>query len=120
MAERDSAVKRLPKAFQFVKKTLKAASEIGRGGVYVAPAAIFLSENPIFQKKNRFLADFTAGIRRIQVKSGRGGRGGGACSPVHQTVKGVYFPSIHLTPPPKSGMLNTGSILHDLKRGHIS
>ena len=76
--------------FKLSKKQLKAASAIGRGGVYVAPATIFLSENPIFQKKNRFLADFTTGIRRIQVKSGRGGRGGGACSLVHQPVKEIF------------------------------
>ena len=77
--------------FKLSKKQLKAASAIGRGGVYVAPAAIFLSENPIFQKKNRFLADFTTGIRRIQVKSGSGGRGGGACSPVHPSVKNPFL-----------------------------
>ena len=73
------------------KNLFNAASAIGRGGVYVAPAAIFLPENPIFQKKNRFLADFTAGIRRIQVKSGRGGRGGGACSPVRHPVKNPFL-----------------------------
>jgi len=50
----------------------RTKNKIGRDGMYVAPAAIFLAENPIFQKKNRFLADFTAGSRRLQVKSGRG------------------------------------------------
>jgi len=69
--------------FSLSKNFGRTENEIGRDGVYVAPAAIFLAENPIFQKKNRFLADFTAGSRRLQVKSGRGGCGGGACSPGH-------------------------------------
>ena len=35
---------------------------IGGGGVYAGPASIFLEENPIFRKKNAFLADFAAGF----------------------------------------------------------
>ena len=38
---------------------------------------IFTTEKSIFQSKNRFLAVFAAGIRRIQPKTGEGGRGGG-------------------------------------------
>jgi len=55
------------------------------------PELIFTEGNPISRRKNRYLADFTTGIRRIQVKSGRGGSGGGACSPVHQTVKNTFL-----------------------------
>ena len=41
-----------------------------------------------FPEKNRYLADFAPGdFEKILAKSGRGGSGGGACSPVHQTVK---------------------------------
>ena len=41
-----------------------------RDGVYVAHGAIFAKGNPISRSKNRYFADFTTGIRRIQVKSG--------------------------------------------------
>ena len=40
-----------------------------------------------FQSKNRFLAVFAAGIRRIHAKTGEAGNGGGACFPVHPLVK---------------------------------
>ena len=40
---------------------------IGGGGVYADPAGIFLAENPIFQKKNAFLADFATGVFRLFV-----------------------------------------------------
>jgi len=43
-----------------------------------------------FPEEKSFLADFTTGNRRFQVKSGRGGCGGGACSPVRQTVKSIF------------------------------
>ena len=33
---------------------------------------------------------FAAGIRRIQAKTGEGGRGGGACFPVHPLVKNLF------------------------------
>jgi len=38
-------------------------NEIGRGGVYGATAAIFPEENPIFWRKNRFLACFSCALR---------------------------------------------------------
>ena len=38
----------------------------------------------------RVFAVFAAGIRRIQAKTGEGGRGGGACFPVHQLVKRLF------------------------------
>ena len=37
--------------------------------MYGATAAIFMEGNPISRRKNRFFADFTAGSRRLQVKS---------------------------------------------------
>ena len=73
------------------KNLYRTACKIERGGVYVALAAIFMEENPVLRKKNRNLADFTTGIRRIQVKSGGGGSGGGACSPVHLSVKNTFL-----------------------------
>ena len=55
---------------------------------FAAAGRIFAAENPIFQSKNRFLADFAPGdFEEILSKSGRGGSGGGACSPAHQLVK---------------------------------
>ena len=60
------------------------------GGVYGGDGAIFVAGNLISQSKNRFFADFAAGIRRIQAKSGEGGSGGGACFPVHQLVKNLF------------------------------
>ena len=33
--------------------------------MYADPAGIFLAENPIFQKKNTFLADFAARLSAI-------------------------------------------------------
>ena len=50
----------------------------------------FSEENLIFRRENRFIADFATGIRRIQAKSGRGGRGGGACSLGHKRVKNYF------------------------------
>jgi len=73
------------------KNANRTRNEIGRGGVYGATAAILLKGNSISWKQNRFLADFTTGNRRFQVKSGRGGCGGGACSPVRQTVKNPFL-----------------------------
>ena len=49
---------------------------IGGGGVYADPAGIFLAENPIFQKKNAFLADFAARLSAI-IKQNLGGCQGG-------------------------------------------
>ena len=53
---------------QFVKKLRESArgsqpsrSSIADGGVYVGRAALFTSENPIFQSKKSFLADFAPG-----------------------------------------------------------
>ena len=43
--------------------------EIEPDGVYVGFVADFYAEEFIPQNKNRFLADFAAGIRRIQAKS---------------------------------------------------
>ena len=48
------------------------------GGVYGGCGRIFAAENPIFQSKNRFLADFAPGdFEEILAKSGRGGDPGG-------------------------------------------
>lgn len=48
------------------------------GGVYGGCGRIFAAENPIFQSKNRFLADFAPGdFEEILAKSGRGGEPGG-------------------------------------------
>ena len=44
------------------------------GGVNGGDGRIFAAENSIFQSKNRFFAVFAAGIRRIQAKTGEGGR----------------------------------------------
>ena len=52
------------------KNLHRTACKIVRGGVYVAHGAIFEEGNPISRSKNRYLADFTTGIQRIQVKSG--------------------------------------------------
>ena len=41
----------------------------------------------IFSRKNHCLAGFAAEIRRIPAESREGGRGEGACFPVHQLVK---------------------------------
>ena len=66
---------------QTVKKPRKSSRgpkpsriPIDPGGVYGGVGRIFASENPIFQSKNRFSAVFAAGIRRIQAKTGGGGR----------------------------------------------
>lgn len=51
---------------------------IESGGVYGGCGRIFAAENPIFQSKNRFLADFAPGdFEEILAKSGRGGDPGG-------------------------------------------
>ena len=55
-------------------------ASIEPGGAYAGFAAIS-SEGACPRRRNCFPADFTAVIRRITVKSGRGGSGGGACSP---------------------------------------
>lgn len=48
------------------------------GGVYGGCGRIFAAENPIFQSKNRFLADFAPGdFEEILAKSGRGGEPAG-------------------------------------------
>ena len=60
------------------------------GGVNGGDGRVFAVENSIFQSKNRFFAVFAAGIRRIQAKTGEGGRGGGACFPVHPLVKNLF------------------------------
>ena len=41
--------------------------------MYADPAGIFLSENPIFQKKNAVLADFAAGLSLIIKQNLSGG-----------------------------------------------
>ena len=41
--------------------------------MYADPAGIFLSENPIFQKKNAFLADFATGLSKIIKQNLSGG-----------------------------------------------
>ena len=38
-------------------------NEIGRGGVYGAPAAILLKKNSFFEKKNRFLAFYSCACK---------------------------------------------------------
>jgi len=48
---------------QFVEKPKIEIISIGRGGVYVAPAADFFVGRFICQRKNRFLADFAPGNR---------------------------------------------------------
>jgi len=81
-------IKETPAGFHSLSNNLNGTeNEIGRGGVYGAAEAIFLEENPIFRKKNRFLADFTTGSRRLQVKSEEGWLRRGNGSPVRQTVK---------------------------------
>ena len=46
--------------------------------MYGGCGRIFAAENPIFQSKNRFLADFAPGdFEEILAKSGRGGDPGG-------------------------------------------
>ena len=60
------------------------------GGMYADNGAHFSKGNPISREKNRFIAYFTTGIRRIQVKYGGGGCGGGACSLVRQPVKILF------------------------------
>jgi hypothetical protein len=50
---------------------------IGGGGVYADPAGIFMAENPIFQKKNAFLADFAARLSAIIKQNLYGGCQGG-------------------------------------------
>ena len=54
---------------QAVKKTTESSRgpKLSRflivpGGVYGGCGAIFAAENPIFQSKNRYLADFAAGV----------------------------------------------------------
>ncbi|MBQ2990321.1 MAG: hypothetical protein IJD60_03405, partial [Clostridia bacterium] len=75
--------------FRLPKNLHRTDNQIGRGGVYGATASILMEGNPISRKKNRFLADFTAGIRRIQVKSVGGGCGGGKVPP--STSLSKYF-----------------------------
>ena len=41
--------------------------------MYADPAGIFLTENPIFQKKNAVLADFAAGLSKIIKQNLSGG-----------------------------------------------
>ena len=48
----------------------------------IAVGACTAATERIFRKKRR-LADSAAGIRRVSAKSGRGGRGGKVCFPVH-------------------------------------
>ena len=83
-------------SLDLLKSRNTTANDIGRGGVYGATASIFREGNLISRKKNRFLADFTTGIRRIQVKSVRGWLWRGKGSPVHQTDQ-IFFSSIHFS-----------------------
>jgi len=53
--------------------------------------ADFSGAKSYFAKEKRYIADFATGILWIQAKSGRGGSGGGACSPVHQSVKNTFL-----------------------------
>jgi len=73
------------------KNLNRTGNEIGRGGMYGATAAVFRKGNPISRKKNRFLADFTTGSRRLQVKSAEGWLRRGNGSPVRQTVKKPFL-----------------------------
>jgi len=50
--------------------------EIVIGGVYGDHGEIFSKKISFSRRKNLYLADFTTGIQRIQVKSGEGGSGG--------------------------------------------
>ena len=72
------------------------------GGVNGGDGRVFAVENSIFQSKNRFFAVFAAGIRRIQAKTGAGGRGGGACFPVHRLVKAILTSRLYHVSPPLS------------------
>ena len=59
------------------QKTYEKRIEIVVGGVYGDHGEIFSKKIEFSRRKNLHLADFTAGIQRIQVKSGEGGSGGG-------------------------------------------
>ena len=58
-----------------------AQTEIVLGGVNGKHAGIFSKKISFSGRKNPYFADFTAGIQRIQVKSGGGGSGGGRIPP---------------------------------------
>ena len=82
---------------QAVEKPLESArrpepsrTTIVPGGLNGGDGGIFAAEKSIFRSNNRFLAVFVTGIRRIQAKTGEGGRGGGACFPVHPLVKNRF------------------------------
>ncbi len=63
--------------------------------MYGGIAEILSQENPIFRRENPNLADFTAGIQKIQVKSG-GVVVAGELSPppqIYQIASGVCKPS---------------------------
>ena len=71
--------------------TTERKMKSGAAACTARPQRFCRREIPFTRRQNRLLADFTTGSRRLQVKSGRGGRGGGACSPVHQTVKNPFL-----------------------------
>ena len=55
--------------------------------MYADPAGIFLTENPIFQKKNAVLADFAAGLSLIIKQNLSGGRLEGGPVPLRPLLR---------------------------------
>ena len=68
----------LSRPFQTVENPGPSRTTIVPGGLNGGAGRTFAAENTMIQSKNRILAGFAAGIRRIQAKPGEGGRGGGA------------------------------------------
>ncbi|MDD6884967.1 MAG: hypothetical protein PUD50_14775, partial [Eubacteriales bacterium] len=60
-----------------------------------------------FPWKNRCLAEFAAGIRRLSAKSGEGVRGGGACFPVRQLVKKTFLDNLKKYPTVNQNFLDS-------------
>ena len=73
--------------------SLLSRISIEPGGMYGGFAADFYAEEFIPRNKNRFLAEMHC-ARRARCISGGGGRGGGACSPVHYffTLSAAFSP----------------------------
>ena len=63
--------------------------------MYADPAGIFLSENPIFQKKNAVLADFAAGLSLIIKQNLSGGCLEGGPVPLRLLLRSRRLSSNH-------------------------
>ena len=78
-------------------------------GVYGGHGAIFSEENPIFRRKNRFLADFAAGTRRVPAKSVKGVVAAGEVGPPPPACQKHFFDKLRPLRK-RGGLLPAGGI----------